>query len=333
MDPKGTGKFIAKLRKEKNLTQIQLAEKLQVTNKAVSKWETGNGYPDIDSLLALSKVFDVSVNELLSGKRLRSPRAERDAQKAVAAEFLQTEKKRRHSKWTIIGLTLLIVVSIVLKGFSMLVDFRRLQEHYAPDTGCVIAEDYASMTIYGTKYVKVFEDCYGMVEWDEALFDRPMVGDKSSDEEAVYSIKYCDDYDIVCLIDPKWEMEKGLYCREDKVKEYTEKFNDTKPAVYCLLINGYPKVWADVSADVQEYLETFNRNKLGTCPDEDFEKATEIGMRAKDSPFIQPVGDISKYSGKYYFGRWYDDWGTTKYVRLPKRLYEELDSLFKRIKD
>lgn len=70
MDQIKTGKFIATLRKEKDLTQEQLGEKLGVTNKTISRWENGNYMPDIEMLSILSKEFDVSINELISGERL-----------------------------------------------------------------------------------------------------------------------------------------------------------------------------------------------------------------------------------------------------------------------
>lgn len=70
MDQIKTGKFIATLRKEKDLTQEQLGEKLGVTNKTISRWDNGNYMPDIEMLSLLSKEFDVSINELISGERL-----------------------------------------------------------------------------------------------------------------------------------------------------------------------------------------------------------------------------------------------------------------------
>ena len=70
MDQIKIGKFIAILRKEKELTQEQLGEKLGVTNKTISRWENGNYMPDIEMLSLLSKEFDVSINELISGERL-----------------------------------------------------------------------------------------------------------------------------------------------------------------------------------------------------------------------------------------------------------------------
>lgn len=70
MDLIQTGKFIAELRKEKGLTQEQFGEKIGVTNKTVSRWETGTYLPPADILLTMSELFDVSINELLSGQKL-----------------------------------------------------------------------------------------------------------------------------------------------------------------------------------------------------------------------------------------------------------------------
>ncbi len=70
MDIKATGQFIAELRKQQGLTQRQLAEKLGVTDKAVSRWETGSGLPDTALLKPLGDLLGVSVGELLSGKNI-----------------------------------------------------------------------------------------------------------------------------------------------------------------------------------------------------------------------------------------------------------------------
>lgn len=65
-----TGKFIANCRKEKGLTQAQLAENLNISDRAVSKWETGKCMPDSSIMLELCNILDVTVNELLSGERI-----------------------------------------------------------------------------------------------------------------------------------------------------------------------------------------------------------------------------------------------------------------------
>ena len=70
MDQIKTGQFIKTCRKEKNLTQREVAEKLNISEKTVSKWETGNGLPEVSLMLPLCKLLQISVNELLSGERL-----------------------------------------------------------------------------------------------------------------------------------------------------------------------------------------------------------------------------------------------------------------------
>lgn len=70
MDVKKTGKFIAACRKEQHMTQAELAEKLGISNQAVSKWETGRSMPDAGIMLALCGQLGISVNELLSGEKI-----------------------------------------------------------------------------------------------------------------------------------------------------------------------------------------------------------------------------------------------------------------------
>ena len=66
MDNTKFGKFIAELRKEKNMTQKQLAEKLNLTDKAISKWERGLSFPDITILNPLADVLEINISELLN---------------------------------------------------------------------------------------------------------------------------------------------------------------------------------------------------------------------------------------------------------------------------
>lgn len=68
MDQIKTGNFLVSLRKEKNITQQQLADILQVSVKAVSKWECGEGYPSLQSLKDLSDFYGVTVDEIINGE-------------------------------------------------------------------------------------------------------------------------------------------------------------------------------------------------------------------------------------------------------------------------
>lgn len=89
------GKFIAKCRKEKQLTQAQLAEKLNLTDRAVSKWETGKSMPDSSVMLELCEILGITVNELLSGEEIGMERYEEKAD-----ENLIALKKREENNLT-----------------------------------------------------------------------------------------------------------------------------------------------------------------------------------------------------------------------------------------
>ena len=92
MDQLKIGKFIAERRKEKKLTQLQLAEKLGITDKAISKWERGIAMPDSSIMLEVCNILEISVNELLSGEKIN---VEEQAKKAedLLFEFAQNEKR------------------------------------------------------------------------------------------------------------------------------------------------------------------------------------------------------------------------------------------------
>lgn len=119
MNTQKLGAFIAQLRKEKGLTQLQLAELLNVTDKAVSRWETGKNYPDIDMFEDLSKILEVSVSELLEGKRI-------DKENLLTTSEEQTVKQIKKNKYynkkykALIG----VVVAIILlfAGYVFLED-------------------------------------------------------------------------------------------------------------------------------------------------------------------------------------------------------------------
>ncbi len=92
MDLKKTGKFIAEQRKLKNLTQAKLAQILSVSEKTISKWECGNGFPDTTLVLPLCEALGISANELLSAKRL-----DKDEYKEKAEQNLLLMKAREVS--------------------------------------------------------------------------------------------------------------------------------------------------------------------------------------------------------------------------------------------
>lgn len=114
MDAKITGCFIAQLRKELGLTQKELAEKLEVTDKAISRWETGKGLPDTSLLKPLAEIFGVSVGELLSGKRMDDSQIKSQADHIIL-ESLGYEE--RQEKWKGILRYVFWGILVALGGF------------------------------------------------------------------------------------------------------------------------------------------------------------------------------------------------------------------------
>lgn len=80
MDQIKIGKFISECRKEKGYTQVKLAEKLGITNRAVSKWETGKSLPDASVMIELCELLGINVNELLTGEKVSEENYKRKAE-------------------------------------------------------------------------------------------------------------------------------------------------------------------------------------------------------------------------------------------------------------
>ena len=96
MDQVRTGRFIAARRKEKGLTQKQLAEKLGISDKTVSEWECGNGFPEISLLLPLCDELGITVNDLLSAELVPGEAYQEKAENNMVEMIKEREENRRH---------------------------------------------------------------------------------------------------------------------------------------------------------------------------------------------------------------------------------------------
>ena len=131
MDKERIGEFIATLRKEQNLTQKQLADKICLTDKAVSKWERGMSYPDISMLEPLAEVLGVSILELIKGERLQkdevlsSEEAKELIENSIVLSDEEITRRHRRSKviilFFIMLLMLLVSIGLNIANYMMLV--------------------------------------------------------------------------------------------------------------------------------------------------------------------------------------------------------------------
>jgi len=97
MDQEKIGKFIAKLRKEKNMTQVDLAKKLGITDRAISKWENGRGMPDLSLMKSLCNELDITINELLSGEKINKENYEKKFEENIVNTIDYTNKKIKNN--------------------------------------------------------------------------------------------------------------------------------------------------------------------------------------------------------------------------------------------
>ncbi|MBO7527105.1 MAG: helix-turn-helix domain-containing protein [Clostridia bacterium] len=140
MDLKITGKFIKDLRKEKGLTQVELATKLNVSEKTISKWECGGGFPDTSLILPLCECLGISANELLSGKKLQGD----DYKKEAENNIISLKAKDEHNT------KLLLTIEWVLGYLSLI---------------CLLTFVYVPPFLNIAEWVKVLLAIFGFVQF------------------------------------------------------------------------------------------------------------------------------------------------------------------------
>jgi len=123
MNQEKIGKFILELRKQKGMTQKELAEKVGVSDKTISKWECGNSIPDISYLESLCNSLDISVNELLSGERLSEESYSEKAEENIMALMKENENNKKgnyiRNIFGIVFAVMPFVISIFCSGQGM----------------------------------------------------------------------------------------------------------------------------------------------------------------------------------------------------------------------
>lgn len=125
MDLIKIGKFIAECRKKNNLTQMQLAEKLNITDRAVSKWETGKTLPDSSIMLALCDILKITVNDLLSGEVITVDNYNKELETRLLEMVKQKEESdKRLLSMEIVTGVICITIMLVLTAVASLVNMK-----------------------------------------------------------------------------------------------------------------------------------------------------------------------------------------------------------------
>lgn len=116
MNQEKIGKFIASCRKENGYTQASLAEKLGITDRAISKWENGKSMPDVSIMLELCELLQINVNELLTGEHIIMDNYKDIAEKNLVEIKTQEEKANKRVILVVIAFVIMIVFAWVAGG-------------------------------------------------------------------------------------------------------------------------------------------------------------------------------------------------------------------------
>lgn len=223
MNQQKIGRFIANLRKEKNMTQMDLANKLGITDRAISKWENGRGMPDLSLLIPLCQILNITINELLSGEKLDK----KDYQEKLEANIINTidytdrKIKKTKKSFSIILLVIIIFIGIFITMFN--IDINRMRSNkpvlfstwgydYAPPID--IKEDEMEMAIINY-LMDIGDNEYKHYE-----------NEKSFASMQIYLIEEKEDgkyYNIYA-----WVLEEKYYLENDEIKKDSSSSNPYK---------------------------------------------------------------------------------------------------------
>lgn len=198
------GKFIATSRKKKGLTQIELADKLNITDRAVSKWERGKGCPDISLLEDLSKILDISIIELLKGEKITKKQELEKEELLYSMNYAKESTKMKMYKTisnVIVTLITVIILTIVFNNLKISVFFNHRY--------------YPNIMINDVEGTKIGEKLFPNIEKQIELIK-------------IGKINYSTDElnQIIIIIEKDLDEDQKLYHKD----YYT--FNDIKKMVY-----------------------------------------------------------------------------------------------------
>ncbi len=241
MDLEKMGKFIAMLRNEKGLTQVQLGELLGVENKTISKWEKGINTPDVMMLISLSNIFNVRVEEIVDGEYKEKYRKEVENKETIETldnNIKDNSKTKNITIYVLVGILLIMSIFLIYREVknnksSSTTDMKTVDLKNDLDTplnvnGCIMYNNHSTMyVIKGISYETQGEDRVGktlIVQYEvKLLVDDKMIGTYTNNFD---TNKRFDD----ALDNISFTIESGkIFDKNSKVKiqvKYTTLSND-----------------------------------------------------------------------------------------------------------
>ena len=150
MNQEKIGKFIAKIRKEKKMTQQELADKLNVTDRAIGNWENGRRMPDVVFYKPLSEILDISLNELLSGERIKESELKEKTDEVLNNTIkYSTNRIKKIKKIIIVSIVTFLLLCFI---YTFWTDYNRVKHNEEPLFMIRLGENNGKYTYLGFGY-------------------------------------------------------------------------------------------------------------------------------------------------------------------------------------
>lgn len=287
MDALKTGAFISQQRKAKRLTQKQLAKMLNVSDKAVSRWETGKGYPDVETLPRLAECLDVTITEILNGERSTDHNNESTEMALydvcnTAIEAGERRKRRVNAlKLALALVSALLVISVFVSVFTsaMVREYNKI----VGSENCIIASDYTELNYFGMVYLPIIVDeASGLVPSHKVLVEEARVEGfgylaKLPFGETIYAVNGVENNELIYLQTNGLVGYSRFFCRQDKYDEYykmldVENYVPNEPFV---CIGDLAPSDVKLAKDAVDYLINLKKSDNGITVNE-FESEFEL---------------------------------------------------------
>lgn len=317
MDPKKTGELIAALRKELNLNQSELAERIGVTNKAISRWETGRGYPDIETLPKLSEILNISIPELLNGERVKvfqpealnqQAQAEVDKSIETVCQFAGEQSRMQKKKYVLTTVLLWIVIAVAALSFfvsAVWPEVGRLIYSVVGSLDCVVAQDYCSLTYLGDTYVPLpmngYSGSLGERMVDECRVEGTGFLGKLLFGDMLYEVKNVPNNEIVYLQTDYDQCISEYFVLEAEYERYSQMLQNAEFSQYYILQyneSGYR--WErELDQVLSDAIESLEYPSVTEVPD--FSHRLDVLLYDDNHIFYYDLGTILKTSDGYYW--------------------------------
>ena len=254
MDQVKIGKFIAQLRKEKNMTQLDLAKKLGVTDRAISKWENGRGMPELSIIKPLCEELSITINELFCGEKIVEEDFTQKAEENIANTLEYTNIEIKKTKRIFMAVFIGIIGVIILLVICFAVDVNRMRND-KPVVFSTWGFDYAPPV--DLKHEKIEYTIKDYLKKQGDIEEKHEEGVKTFIAFKTYLIEETEDNQYNVYM---WVLEEQCYLDESDVMNYGSYSIPFKVTVkkqeqvdkYSVVDSQYPKDGAYYSEDMKK---------------------------------------------------------------------------------